>query len=90
MVLTLDDGQHDPPRIGWWFVTGPQPERDAYGTIELTKVYPDSGPARVTYRWYLNRRTTRRLEQIADGEADTRDEALEQVTDAWTQLIGTA
>lgn len=90
VALTLDKGQHDPPRIGWWFVTGPQPERDAYATIELSKIYPDdmSEPPRVSYRWYLNRRTTRRLEQIADGTADTRDEAMEQITDAWTELLG--
>lgn len=84
VALTLDDEHHP------WFVTGPQPERDVYATIELSKIYPDvSGPPRVRYRWYLNRRTTRRLEQIADGAAATRDEALEQVTAAWTRLVGT-
>lgn len=89
VTLTLDDGQHDPPRIGWWFVTGPQPERDAYATIELSKIYLDvAGPALVRYRWYLNRRTNRRLEQIADGTGYTRDQAMEQITNAWTQLLG--
>lgn len=92
MVLALDGGRHDPPRIGWWFVTGPQPERDAYATIESSKIYPDdgSGEPRVTYRWYLNRRSIRSLEQIAAGTSATRDEAMGQVTEAWTRLIGTA
>lgn len=96
VTLTLDDGPHDPPRIGWWEVTGPQPATDVYAIVELSYNYTDAEiPTREVYAWFLYRRTPHRgrrvgtyLDEIADGVGDTRDEALEQVTDAWTRLVG--
>lgn len=66
-----------------------------YAIIELSWVYSDHAPRRETYSWYLHRRTRRyptdaatHMDTIANGEGYTRDEALEQITDAWTQLLG--
>lgn len=96
VALTLDDGPHDPPRIGWWEVTGPQPANDVYGIIELSYCYTDAEiPTREVFAWFLYRRTAHRgrrvgtfLDEIAMGESTTRDGALEQITNAWTELVG--
>lgn len=97
VLLTLDDGQHDPPRIGWWKVTGPQPESDVYALIEFAVIHSDKRPPYEGYAWFLYQRTTRHrpfagtyMREIADGVGRSRDEALEQLANVWTQLIGTA
>ncbi|WP_419707671.1 hypothetical protein [Promicromonospora sp. NFX87] len=97
VTLRLDDGPHDPPRVGWWEVHGPQPTTDVYGIIELSYSYTDAEiPVREVYAWFIYRRTAHKgrrvgtfLDEIADGTADTRDEALAQVTAAWTEKVGT-
>ena len=93
--LALPDGQYDPPRIGWWLVTGPQPEHDAYAVIEFSWVYPKQSPRHEGYVWYLHRREKRPrpyrgtyLGQVAAGVGLTRDEAFRQLTRAWTEHLG--
>ena len=93
--LTIREGDNDAARTGYWLVTGPQPEEEAYATVELSRIVSDDGSSRFAYRWYLHRRasnpynsTASHMETVAYGEAPEREGAVAEVRVAWGEHIG--
>lgn len=91
--LTVVGGDGDADRTGYWTVTGPQHPSDAYAIIERSRSI-DTGA--VFYAWYLNQRTvpefnapSTHMLTIATGFKPTREEALEELREAWVQELGT-
>lgn len=93
--LTIREGDDDAARTGYWLVTGPQPEEEAYATVELSRIVSDDGGERLAYRWYLHQRATNAyngtasfMETVAYGEAPEHDGAVAEVGTAWREHIG--
>lgn len=88
------DGDADAERYGYWVVTGPQDPRDVSGTIDRARSFETGA---VFFAWYLNRRssperntTDTYMVTIAQGEAATVDEALNELRIAWQRDVGEA
>jgi len=91
--LTVTGGDGDAERTGYWLVTGPQDPHEAYAIIERSKSVEDG---HVFFAWYLTQRTQPEFNApstfmvtIAHGFKPTYDAALEELADAWVQLLGT-
>ena len=91
--LTVTGGDGDAERTGYWTVTGPQDPHEAYAVIERSMSVPEG---HVFFAWYLNRRTqpefnapNTHMVTIAHGFNPTYDGAMEELGDAWVQMLGT-
>ena len=93
--LTAREGDGDAARTGYWIVTGPQPEDEAYATIERTRDYLDDGGTADGFSWYLHQRQGSERDRqasfmgtISRGSASTYDMAMTELHAAWDEHLG--
>jgi hypothetical protein len=90
--LRVREGDGDADRTGYWIVTGPQPEHEAYAIIERTREYLRDGGHVDGFAWYLHRRQeiergTSRMIAVAAATALSQPEAVEALHVAWREHI---
>jgi hypothetical protein len=93
--LTVREGDGDAERTGYWLVTGPQPEHDAYATIEREREYLAGGSHRDGFGWYLRQRQQHQDDRqssvmvtVRHGQALTYQAALSELQVAWVETFG--
>jgi hypothetical protein len=89
--LVVREGDGDAERTGYWIVTGPQPEHEAFAIIERTREYVEGGHVD-GYAWYLHQRQeiergTSRMIAVAAAPALSQPEAVEALHAAWREHI---
>jgi hypothetical protein len=88
--VTVELTTHAGDRIGWWLVTGPQPEEEVYGQVELSREYHDAEMHTDFFWWGLYVRGAamfnderRPLLLEREGRSQTLAGALAALAEAW-------
>jgi hypothetical protein len=88
--VTVELTAHAGDRIGWWLVTGPQPEDEVYGQVELSREYHDAEMHSDFFWWGLFVRGAamfnderRPLLMEREGRSQTLAGALAALAEVW-------